>query len=290
MFDLLKINGQIELETFRKAFKNFNELSARQVKKEPTELIMLFLDYDRPKKVKMIVQREKGENILIAMENKEFLCYEDIQPHDKFIIELIEKSYLKGKNPQDNIIAWSYADHISDIACEFYRMTFDPRLVQRPIQKKSKKDISLVEIEALILNKTWLMLKQIDYLENNERSSEELIVEAFGRLLWEGLLMLPTMFLDSSLGKTKSIEAIEKQNKRLILRNAKDNPFLQKTLCNKLIDVAIPLTNDTQFWKEYYKPMVDARMQLPKHLYNDPSIKLVGKLLKQEHRGRPRKK
>ncbi len=289
MFDLLKINGQVELETFRKAFKIFNKLSAQQVKKELTELIMLFLDYDQPRKVKMIIQKEKSENILIAMENKEFLCYEDIQPHDKFIIELIEKSYLKGKNPQDNMIAWSYADHISDVACEFYRMTFDPRLVQRPIKRKSKKDTSLIEIEASILNKTWLLLKQIDYLEN-EMSSEELMLEAFSRLLWEGLLMLPTMFSGSSLGKTKSIEAIEKQNKKLILRDVKDNPFPQETLCNKLIDIAMPLTNDIQFWQEYYKPMVDARMQLPKHLYNDPSIKLVGKLLKEEYRGRPRKK
>ena len=47
MLDLLKINGQIELETFHKAFKIFNKLSARQVKKESTELIMLLLDYDQ---------------------------------------------------------------------------------------------------------------------------------------------------------------------------------------------------------------------------------------------------
>jgi hypothetical protein len=49
--------------------------------------------------------------------------------------------------------------------------------------------------------------------------------------------------------------------------------------------------NDPDFHKHYYKPLIEARMQLPGYLLNgDNNTKLFGKDIKPEHRGRPRGK
>jgi hypothetical protein len=206
------------------------------------------------------------------------------------IVELLEKSSLKLQDVVDNQDGILYLECLAAVTCEFYRLTFDPRLIQNKhkelIDRKAK-------IEASILHKTWLVLQKIACLENEAHLQDE-IVEIFRRLIFCGELLMPARSKNANRirTKTKIVNRIQSENKLLNARGDLGIPFTGDSYSHLFIKQVIDwANNDPDFHKHYYKPLIEARRQLPGYLLDgNNNTKLFGKDIKPEHRGRPRGK
>ena len=116
------------------------------------------------------------------------------------MVELLENSSLKLQDAIDNQDGMLYLECLAAVACEFYRLTFDPRLIQNKhkilIDRKAK-------IEASILHKTWLVLQKIACLEKEAHLQDE-IVEVFRGLIFCGELLMPARSKNTNRIYTKT--------------------------------------------------------------------------------------
>lgn len=282
--------------TLATILKTLSTLSGDDFDEGITEVTMICSDADRVLKVKAVIHKDDNVFYYKRMENNSLWCYEETHPIDAFMVELLENSSFTHKNFQDNREGFYYLRYLTDVACEFYRMTFDSRLIQRKYTGSRKYKSSKViidnqtKIEADILYKGWSMLQRFAII-TNELDKQDSIVEAFRILMLEGLLFMPTLSInpDKNLTKTKVITKIQNENKLLKGRDLSCLPFPKKSFSHSFIKNVMELSNnDPDFHKDYYIPLIKVREQLPACLLKGSNnIKLFGKHIKPEHRGRP---
>jgi hypothetical protein len=271
-------------------FKSIQKLSADNLEIGSNEVTMLCSRFGKVTKIKAVVSKDDNRFSYKILEDGGLYCEEETQPIDTLMVELLEKSSLEIQDVIDNQHGVLYLECLTAVICEFYRLAFDPRLIQNKhkilIDRQAK-------IEASIIHKAWLMLQRIAYLENEVHLQDE-IVEVFRRLIFCGELLMPTRSKNANRirTKTKTINRIQSENKLLNARGDLGIPFNEdshsRLYIKHIMDWA---NNDPDFHKHYYKPLIEARMQLPGYLLDgDNNTKLFGKDIKPEHRGRPRGK
>jgi hypothetical protein len=251
---------------------------------------MLCSRFCKVTKIKAIVNKDDNGFNYQILEDGGLYCEEETQPIDALMVELLEKPSLEIQDAIHNPDKAFYLECLAAVMCEFYRLTFDPRLIQNKhkilIDRQAK-------IEVSIMYKAWLMLQRIAYLENEAHLQDE-IVEIFRRLIFCGELLMPARSKNANQirTKTKTVKRIQHENKLLNARGDLGIPFNEDSHSHLYIKHIMDwANNDPDFHKHYYKPLIEARMQLPGYLLNgDNNTKLFGKDIKPEHRGRPRGK
>jgi hypothetical protein len=271
-------------------FKSIQKLSADNLEIGSNEVTMLCSRFGKVTKIKAVVDKDDNRFSYKMLEDGGFYCEEETQPIDTLMVELLEKSSLKIQDVIDNQHGMLYLECLTAVICEFYRLTFDPRLIQNKhkvlIDRKAK-------IEASILHKTWLAIQKIACLDNEAHLQDE-IVEVFRRLIFCGELLMPARSKNANQiwTKTKIVKRIQSENKLLNARGDLGIPFTEDSYSHLFIKHVMDWANNNpDFHKHYYKPLIEARMQLPGYLFDgNNNIKLVGKDIKPELRGRPRGK
>lgn len=275
------------VSTFRNSIQ---ELSADNLEIGSNEVIMLCSRFGKVTKIKAIVNKDDNSFNYKMLEDGALYHEEETQPIDTLMVELLETPFLKLQDVIDNRDGMLYLECLAAVACEFYRLTFDPRLIQNKhkilIDRKAK-------IEASILQKTWLALQKIACLDNEAHLKDE-IVEIFRGLIFCGELLMPARSKNANriYTKTKLVKRIQHENKLLNARGDLGIPFTEDSYSHLFIKHVMDwANNDPDFHKHYYKPLIEARMQLPRYLFDgNNNTKLFGKDIKPEHRGRPRGK
>jgi hypothetical protein len=303
-------------------FNSIQDLSADNLEIGSNEVTMLCSRFGKVTKIKAIIDKDDNGFNYKILEDGALYHEEENQPIDTLMVELLENPSLKIQDFIDNQHGVLYLEHLITVVCEFYRLAFDPRLIQN--KHKVLMD-EQAKVEASILHKAWLMLQRIAYLENEAHLQDE-IVMIFRSLVFCGELLTPTRSknINRKYKKTELVQQIQSENKLLHTKGFKSKSKAEKKMLkakgieseseaekklppgkSKLI---IPFTkdsvsylfikraihwadNDRDFRKYYYTPLIEARMQLPGCLLDgNNNIKLFGKDIKPEHRGRPRGK
>ena len=201
----------------------------------------------------------------------------EVKEYDRMICKIIWGNNFSGK-PEDKIKDEALY-FILHVACRFYRVTFDDRLAfYNP--RQSNKRYDFVKEEALLWQKTYKMLQALNSLDGKYiLNREEYWCDAFFALIKEKQLLLTTIseYVKDEGTKTKLCQKIQSQNRELQYLNT---PFLPDTAtCSIMKDVMIEYEKNQTLKKEFYNPMIDARMALVQSIINNrtASINYLGR-------------
>jgi hypothetical protein len=278
----------IALETKNKAAAILRYLlSTKGLPEKPTEWLLLFLVRGKPKKVMVNIRKQSNVILLPALQDCTSLYEEEIKFYDVSVSMLIEPPDLET-NPYFKTETGLYVrGFISCVACEFYRITFDSRLIEWTIPRQPRDSYMVIKCEALLWQKTWKMLEYIADLSGEEGFT----ATNFYYLVIDSQLLSISLCRNLAQGGTKTdfIKELQLQNRKL--RELDGNPFSVGLATYHLVEQAMLLAaKDGEFKKKYYRPMIDARTKLVSNLKNDHKVQILGVGRKKENRGRSPKK
>jgi hypothetical protein len=255
--------------------------SKKGLPEKPTEWLLLFLVRGKPKKVVVnIILLQSSQNITS-------LKQEQVESHDIVISKLIEPRDLETNPYFKTETGLAVRGFISYVACEFYRNTFDPRLIEWEIPRQPRDDYIAIKCEALLWQKTWEMLEYI----SSSSTDKGFTANNFYCLAKESRLISISLYqnITNEMTKTDYIKELQSQNRKL--RELDGNPFDAVSATHRLVQQAMFLAaKDGEFKKKYYRPMIDARTKLVINLKNDHEAEILGVGRKKENRGKTLKK
>lgn len=213
-----------------------------------------------------------------------------VSEYDKLFYKIVYKSNFS--NEPEGKINRAGIGFMGYVASEFYRNSFDRRLSVCKLPRQLNEGYIFIKEEAFLWQQTYKMLQYVFSIDKEHGDDhEQLLCKIFYIFVAEKLLLLVTTseYLMSGTTKTEYIKKIQSQNR--ILRNLEGNPFPPGKLTHAIMDVIIKESHrDPASIKKYYRPMVEARMQLVKCMKEAKStakIRTLGQKL--EHRGRSSK-
>jgi hypothetical protein len=268
-------------ETISKALAIINSLEINKAKEEPTEILLLFLANQEPKKITTTIAKEK--NIILLQEVMQVTFKEEeIKEIDADII-------VNWFYPNSSINKSGWTELLGYMRCvfaEFYRITFDHRLKQFSVPRQPKEDYAVIKAEANLWKITLKMLQDLATFSKESFSA----IKVLQHLICEKSLLPVSLnrFIDNNLTKTEFIKEIKRQNGRI---REGENPFEEGTMTHAVVDDAIKNSERYSiFNKESYRPMIKARVELVRSIEKNPDIKIYRREGGVEHRGRKSQK
>jgi hypothetical protein len=268
-------------------------LSSKGLPEKPTEWLFLFLVRGEPKKVIANIRRQSNLILLQPFQEVTSLNVVEVKNHDVVICKLINPPDLETNPYYRSEIGLAAIRYLSYIACEFYRTTFDSRLIDSQIPRQPRDNYIQIKCEAFLWQKTWKMLEYMASFSKDESYT----ANNFNDLAIDSQLILIGLCKNLTEGKTKTdfINELQTQNGKMRelkgLTELDKKPFNPGSITHSIIEQAMLLAEkDGEFKKNYYKPMIDARTKLVHHLKNDHKVEILGGGRKKENRGRKPKK
>jgi hypothetical protein len=278
----------IALETKNKAEAILGYLlSSKGLPEKPTEWLLLFLVRGEAKKVRVNIRRQSSIILLQSSQNITSLNEEEVEGHDVVISKLIEPPDLETNPYFKTETGLAVRGFISYVACEFYRNTFDPSLIEWKIPRQPRDNYIAIKCESCLWQKTWKMLEYIA----SSSTDKGFAAKNFYCLAIDSRLISISLYQNLTEGMTKTdfIKELQLQNRKL--RELDGNPFDIGSTTHRVVQQAMILAaKDGEFKKKYYRPMIDARTNLVSNLKNDHEAQILGVGRKKENRGKTLKK